>query len=161
MVSMFWQGRRVFLTGHTGFKGSWLALWLQQMGASVMGYSLAPEAKPNLFEAAGIASGVHSVLGDIRDLDSLRAALASHRPEVVIHMAAQSLVRLSYEDPIRTYSTNVLGTANLLEAVRSCATVRAVVIITTDKCYENKEWIWPYRENDALGGYDPYSNSKA
>ena len=158
---MFWQGRRVFLTGHTGFKGSWLALWLEQMGASVMGYSLAPEAAPNLFEAAGIASGVHSVLGDIRDLDSLRAALASHSPEVVIHMAAQSLVRLSYEDPIRTYSTNVLGTANLLQAVRSCATVRAVVVITTDKCYENKEWIWPYRENDALGGYDPYSNSKA
>jgi CDP-glucose 4,6-dehydratase len=161
MVSMFWQGRRVFLTGHTGFKGSWLALWLEQMGANVMGYSLAPEAKPNLFEAAGIASGVHSAIGDIRDLDDMRAALASHLPEVVIHMAAQSLVRLSYDDPIRTYSTNVLGTANLLEAVRSSATVRAVVVVTTDKCYENKEWMWPYRENDPLGGFDPYSNSKA
>jgi CDP-glucose 4,6-dehydratase len=161
MVSMFWQGRRVFLTGHTGFKGSWLSLWLEQLGANVMGYSLAPETKPNLFEAAGAGSGANSVFGDIRDLARLRAALVGHRPEVVIHMAAQSLVRLSYSDPIGTYSTNVLGTANLLEAVRSCGDVRAVVIITTDKCYENKEWIWPYRETDALGGYDPYSNSKA
>lgn len=161
LVTMFWQGRRVFLTGHTGFKGGWLTLWLEKLGANVMGYALPPAYKPNLFEAAGIASKTKSVLGDIRDLSAMRQALAGHAPEIVIHLAAQSLVRLSYQDPTGTYATNVLGTANLLEAVRSCDSVRAVVVVTTDKCYENKEWIWAYRENDALGGHDPYSNSKA
>jgi CDP-glucose 4,6-dehydratase len=161
LVSMFWQGRRVFLTGHTGFKGSWLALWLEKLGANVMGYALAPQSKPNLFEAAGLAAATNSVIADVRDLGAMREALASHSPEIVLHLAAQSLVRLSYQDPAGTYATNVLGTVNLLEAVRSCDSVRAVVVVTTDKCYENKEWIWAYRENDALGGHDPYSSSKA
>jgi CDP-glucose 4,6-dehydratase len=161
LVSMFWQGRKVFLTGHTGFKGSWLALWLKQLGADVMGYALPAGAQPNLFDAAQVGSSIQSQIGNILDLASLRQAIAEFAPEVVFHLAAQSLVRLSYQDPVGTYATNVLGTANLLEAVRSCDSVRAVVIITTDKCYENKEWIWAYRENDVLGGYDPYSNSKA
>lgn len=161
MVSAFWQGRRVFLTGHTGFKGSWLALWLEQMGASVAGYALAPHTTPNLFTAARIDSGMASTMGDLGDLPRMQAALTAHRPEVVLHLAAQSLVRASYQDPIGTYETNVLGTARLLQAVRACDSVRAVVIVTTDKCYENQEWVWPYRENDALGGHDPYSNSKA
>lgn len=161
MVNGFWQGRRVFLTGHTGFKGSWLSLWLQQLGAEVVGYALAPHTTPNLFAAAEVAEGMTSGIGDLSDLSRLKEALARHRPEIVLHLAAQSLVRASYQNPIGTYETNVLGTARLLEAVRSCDSVRAVVIVTTDKCYENREWVWPYRENDALGGYDPYSNSKA
>ncbi len=158
---MFWPGRKVFLTGHTGFKGAWLSLWLRRLGAQVTGFSLAPPTQPSLFAAAEVARGMQSVFGDIRDLPSLRAALHAAGPEVVIHMAAQSLVRASYADPVGTYATNLLGTVHLLEAARGCPSVRAVVIVTTDKCYENREWVWPYREGDTLGGYDPYSNSKA
>lgn len=161
LVNGFWKDRRVFLTGHTGFKGGWLALWLQQMGAQVCGYALAPHTSPNLFTAANVAAGMNSVIGNLSHLPQLKEALTAHRPEVVLHLAAQSLVRASYQDPIGTYETNALGTARLLEAVRSCNSVRAVVIVTTDKCYKNREWVWPYRENDALGGHDPYSNSKA
>jgi CDP-glucose 4,6-dehydratase len=158
---MNWSGKRVLMTGHTGFKGGWLSLWLQQKGAEVCGVSLPPLTSPNLFEDAGIASGMRSVLGDIRDVDLLKRVFAEHRPEVVFHLAAQPLVRSSYEDPLGTYSTNVMGTANVLEAARKTNGVRAIVAITTDKCYENREWDWPYRETDLLGGYDPYSNSKA
>ena len=157
----FWQGRKVFLTGHTGFKGSWLVLWLQRLGAQVAGYALAPHTMPSLYNVANVADGMTSAIGNLNDLPKMRQVMADHRPEIVLHLAAQSLVRASYQDPIATYETNVLGTARLLEAVRSCDSVRAVVIVTTDKCYENREWVWPYRENDALGGHDPYSNSKA
>jgi CDP-glucose 4,6-dehydratase len=157
----FWRGRRVFVTGHTGFKGSWLSLWLEQMGAVVLGYSLDPPSTPSLFETARVADGLESVHADICNLDHLQRTMASFAPEFVLHMAAQSLVRRSYADPIGTYQTNVMGTANVLEAVRWCPSVHVVLVITTDKCYENREWVWPYREIDALGGYDPYSNSKA
>jgi len=160
-MKTFWQGRKVFLTGHTGFKGSWLALWLQHLGADVLGYALPPHTTPSLFTDARVASGMTSVLGDLSDLAAMKDAMRRHRPEIVFHLAAQPLVRASYQDPIGTYETNVLGTAKLLEAVRSCDTVHAVVLVTTDKCYENREWLWAYRENDALGGFDPYSNSKA
>jgi CDP-glucose 4,6-dehydratase len=156
----FWKGKRVLLTGHTGFKGSWLSLWLQSMGAQVVGYALAPPTNPSLFEVAGVAKGMTSIIGDIRDLEHLRAVFAEHQPEIVIHMAAQPLVRYSYIEPVETYSTNVMGTVNLLEAVRSTASVKAVVNVTTDKCYENREWAWGYRENEPMGGYDPYSSSK-
>lgn len=158
---MFWSGRRVFLTGHTGFKGGWLSLLLQHAGATVYGYSLAPPTTPSLFEVARVREGMESQEADIRDFATLSAAVKKFRPEVVIHMAAQPLVRRSYADPLETYTTNVIGTANVLEAVRHCDSVRSVVVITTDKVYENQEWCWPYRENDRLGGYDPYSNSKA
>jgi CDP-glucose 4,6-dehydratase len=149
------------VTGHTGFKGSWLSLWLGQLGAEVKGYALEPPTDPSLFVTADVASGMRSVIGDINDLPHMKAELCAYEPEIVFHLAAQPLVRLSYEDPIGTYQTNVIGTANLLEAVRDCPSVRAVVVITSDKCYENREWVWAYRENDALGGYDPYSSSKA
>lgn len=157
----FWRGRRVLVTGHTGFKGSWLCLWLQHMGADVTGYALAPATRPSLFEAASVAQGMHSVIGDIRDAAALGAAMAAARPEVVVHMAAQALVRESYANPVETYSVNVVGTAQVLDCVRACPTVRAVVSVTTDKCYENNEWHWGYRETDRLGGHDPYSSSKA
>ena len=156
-----WKGRRVFLTGHTGFKGGWLALWLASRGAIIRGYALAPSTEPNLFTAASIASVLDDVRGDIRDFDTLKQSMAEFQPEVVFHLAAQPLVRRSYSDPLGTYATNVMGTAHTLEAVRETASVRCVVCITTDKCYENREWVWPYRENDPLGGYDPYSSSKA
>ena len=156
----FWQGRRVFLTGHTGFKGGWLALWLQSMGAVVRGYALSAPTTPALFDLARVGEGMESHLGDVRDAGALRAALADFKPEIVIHMAAQPLVRHSYVDPVETYQTNVMGTVHLLEAVRACATVRAVVNVTTDKCYENREWVWGYRESEPMGGYDPYSSSK-
>ena len=156
----FWQGKRVLLTGHTGFKGSWMSLWLQYMGAQVVGYALAPPTKPSLFEVAEVGSSMTSIVGDIRDLAHLRAVFAEHQPEIVIHMAAQALVRYSYLEPVETYSTNVMGTVNLLEAVRATGSVKAVVNVTSDKCYENREWAWGYRENEAMGGYDPYSNSK-
>lgn len=161
MNADFWRGRRVFLTGHTGFKGSWLSLWLQMLGAEVTGYALAPATDPNLFELAGVAEGMNSIIGDIRAPDELASALAVAAPEIVIHMAAQPLVRASYENPVETYSTNVMGTVHLLEAARQVGSVRSVLNVTTDKCYKNKEWHWSYREVDPLGGYDPYSNSKA
>ncbi|MDD4978172.1 MAG: CDP-glucose 4,6-dehydratase [Gallionella sp.] len=160
MNAAFWKGKRILLTGHTGFKGSWLSLWLQSMGAEVVGYALAPPTTPSIFEVAGITKGMTSVIGDIRDLAHLKAVFAEHQPEIVIHMAAQPLVRYSYVEPVETYSTNVMGVVNLLEAVRSTKSVKAVVNVTTDKCYENREWVWGYRENEAMGGYDPYSSSK-
>jgi CDP-glucose 4,6-dehydratase len=162
-----WQGKRVFLTGHTGFKGGWLALWLASKGAIVRGYALDPCTTPSLFEVAKIGSEIgaispeNDIRGDIRNSATLEPALHDFAPEVVFHMAAQPLVRYSYEDPIGTYETNVIGTARVLDAIRRTPSVRAVVSITTDKCYENKEWIWGYRETDPLGGYDPYSSSKA
>lgn len=159
-VSNFWQNKRVLVTGHTGFKGSWLSLWLQSMGAKVVGYALTPPTTPSLFEVARVEEGMVSIVGDIRDLDHLCSTFEKHRPEIVIHMAAQPLVRYSYLDPVETYSTNVMGSVNLLEAVRKVGGVKAVVNVTSDKCYENREWVWGYRENEAMGGYDPYSNSK-
>lgn len=160
MNTVFWQGKRVLLTGHTGFKGSWLSLWLQSIDAQVVGYALAPPSSPSLFEIAEVDARMVSIVGDIRDLDHLRAVFAEHKPEIVIHMAAQALVRYSYIEPVETYSTNVMGTVNLLEAVRGANSVKAVVNVTSDKCYENREWAWGYRENEAMGGVDPYSNSK-
>jgi CDP-glucose 4,6-dehydratase len=157
----FWKGRRVFLTGHTGFKGSWLSLWLNALGAGVTGYALDPPTNPSLFEQAEVSGAVKSICADIRDFPRLKSAVAECRPDVVIHMAAQSVVRRGYEDPIETYSSNVLGTVHLLEALRQLGKPCAVVIVTSDKCYENREWAWGYRENDPLGGHDPYSNSKA
>ncbi|MGV0954050.1 MAG: CDP-glucose 4,6-dehydratase [Fluviibacter sp.] len=156
----FWHGKRVFLTGHTGFKGSWLSLWLQSMGAELHGYALNPPTNPALFDEAEVAKGMSSVIGDIRDYANLDAALKQSRAEIVIHMAAQPLVRLSYDQPVETYATNVMGTVHLLEAIRQVGGVRAVVNVTTDKCYENKEWVWGYREDEPMGGHDPYSNSK-
>ena len=157
----FWRGTRVFLTGHTGFKGAWLALWLQKLGAEVAAYALPPEpGRPSLFEAAHVSDAVRSQFGDIRDLETLTSALAAFRPEIVLHLAAQSLVRRSYREPVATYATNVMGTVNLLEAVRRTASVAAVVVVTSDKCYENREWPHAYREPDAMGGRDPYSSSK-
>lgn len=158
--SNFWAGKRVFLTGHTGFKGGWLALWLERLGADVTGYALAPSTEPNLHGLAAGSSRVRSVIADIRDLDRLKAAIGASRPEIVLHLAAQPLVRRSYVDPVETYSTNVMGTVNLLEAIRVVEGVRAVVVVTSDKCYENQEWQWGYRENEPMGGFDPYSNSK-
>jgi CDP-glucose 4,6-dehydratase len=157
----FWNGRKVFLTGHTGFKGSWLSLWLEKLGAQVFGFALAPAKNPNLFETAKIYRNMQSVFGDVRDLSALQKAVSAAKPTVIFHMAAQPLVVYSYANPVETYATNVMGTVHLLESVRNCDSVRAVVNVTTDKCYENKEWLWPYRENDVLGGHDPYSNSKA
>jgi CDP-glucose 4,6-dehydratase len=159
----FWKGKKVLITGHTGFKGSWLCLLLNNLGARISGYSLDPPTQPNLFELCNISSFVNSTISDIRDFDSLLKTIESEEPEIIIHMAAQPLVRLSYSEPVVTYQTNVIGTINLLEAVRisKSKSVRALLNVTTDKCYENKEWLWPYRENEPLGGYDPYSSSKA
>ena len=156
-----WNGRRVFLTGHTGFKGGWLALWLSRLGAKVRGYALDPTTEPNLFTLASVGDSVEDVRGDIRNSAKLESTIADFAPELVFHMAAQPLVRRSYSDPVGTYSTNVMGTVNVLEAVRKTPSVRAVVCITTDKVYHNQEWVWPYRETDALGGFDPYASSKA
>lgn len=155
----FWKGKRVFLTGHTGFKGGWASLWLQALGAKLTGYSLPPTGD-NIFEAADVANGMTSLTGDIRDLPKLKESMKSANADIVIHMAAQPLVRLSYKDPVETHSTNVMGTVNLLEAVRYCENVKAVVVVTSDKCYKNKEWVWGYRENEPMGGHDPYSSSK-
>ncbi|WP_035155782.1 CDP-glucose 4,6-dehydratase [Cohnella thermotolerans] len=157
----FWTGKRVFLTGHTGFKGSWLTLWLHMAGAEVRGYSLKPPTSPSLFDLAGLDQVTDTVLGDVRDGERLKEAMTAFNPDIVIHMAAQPLVRESYLDPAGTYSINVMGTVNLFEAVRGCSRCRAVVNVTTDKCYDNREWHYGYRENDTLGGYDPYSSSKA
>jgi CDP-glucose 4,6-dehydratase len=157
----FWSGRRVFVTGHTGFKGAWLSLWLARLGARVTGYALAPEPGPGLFWDAGVAGGIEHLEADVRDLPRLRSALTASGAGVVIHLAAQSLVRRGYRDPVGTYATNVMGTVNLLEAVRSTPSVRAVVVVTSDKCYQDREWSQGYREDDRLGGRDPYANSKA
>ncbi len=161
MSSNAWRGKRVFLTGHTGFKGSWLALWLADLGAEVTGYSLPAPTDPSLFDQAQVAGVLkRDIRGDVRDLEALRAAVVEAQPEVVFHLAAQPLVRYSYAEPVETYATNVMGTVHLLEACRAVPSVAAIVCITSDKCYENREWIWPYRENDPMGGYDPYSSSK-
>jgi len=155
-----WNGKRVFVTGHSGFKGSWLCLWLKALGAEVTGYALPPASSPNLFDVANVGEGMRSLAGDVRDGDQLAAAVLAARPEVVIHMAAQALVRYSYRHPVETYATNVMGTANLLEAVRQCDAVRSVLVITSDKCYENRERGAGYREDEPMGGFDPYSSSK-
>ncbi len=156
----FWQGKKVFLTGHTGFKGSWLTLWLQSMGVIVKGYALEPPTTPALFLEAKVGDDMESEIGDIRNLAVLKNSMVSFNPDILIHMAAQPLVRLSYAEPVETYSTNVMGTVNVLEAARSCKNLKAIVSVTTDKCYENKEWVWSYRENEPMGGHDPYSSSK-
>ena len=156
----FWKNKKVFITGHTGFKGSWLSLWLQDSGATLKGYSLPPNTNPNLFNAASVSNGMESVFGDIRNLENLSKCMKSFAPDIVIHMAAQPLVKFSYQNPLETYSTNIMGTVNLFESVRSTSSVRVVINVTTDKCYENKEWVWAYRENEAMGGHDPYSSSK-
>jgi CDP-glucose 4,6-dehydratase len=158
--SGFWQGKRIYMTGHTGFKGSWLSLWLSSMGAIVKGYALNPPTSPSLFDEAHIADKIDSEIGDIRDLNQLRSSMVEFNPDIVIHMAAQPLVRLSYKEPLETYETNVMGTAKVLEVARSCANLKSIVSVTTDKCYENKEWVWGYREDEPMGGHDPYSSSK-
>ncbi len=157
----FWRGRRVLLTGHTGFKGSWLSLWLQELGAQAVGYSLPAPTQPNLYEQAGVERGMLSIRGNVCDLGHLSRAIQDHSPEIVFHLAAQSLVRRSYLEPVETFASNVMGTVNVLEAARHCCSVKAVVIVTSDKCYENEEKLEPYRETDRLGGFDPYSTSKA
>jgi len=156
----FWKGKRVLLTGHTGFKGSWLSIWLASMGAKVVGYGLAPPTDPSMFLETGVGNLLQDIRGDIRNLTLLKSTIREVMPDIAIHMAAQAIVRDSYSDPIMTYSVNVMGTANFLESLRGCDSVRAAVVVTTDKCYENKEWVWSYRENEAMGGYDPYSSSK-
>lgn len=162
MNRKFWYGKRVFLTGHTGFKGGWLALWLADMGAEVHGYALTPPTEPNFFTVCNLQTHLKSSsIADIRDTATLIQAMQTAKPDIVLHLAAQPLVRYSYNAPVETYAVNVMGTVNLLEAVRQTHSVKAVVNVTTDKCYENREWVWPYRENEAMGGYDPYSSSKA
>ena len=156
----FWKGKKVYLTGHTGFKGSWLSLWLQNMGALVKGYSLNVNTIPALFTEANVAKEMESEIGDIRNLERLTKSMVSFNPDILIHMAAQPLVRLSYQEPVDTYTTNVIGTVNVLEAARKCSNLKAIVSVTTDKCYENKEWEWGYREYESMGGHDPYSSSK-
>ncbi|WP_019556963.1 CDP-glucose 4,6-dehydratase [Thiomicrorhabdus arctica] len=157
---VFWQGKRVFLTGHTGFKGSWLSLWLGSLGAVVKGYALIPPTFPSLFDEANVAQKIDSEIGNIGDLNQLSASMIAFNPDILIHMAAQPLVRLSYKQPIETYETNVMGTVKVLEAARNCPNLKSIVSVTTDKCYENKEWVWGYREDESMGGYDPYSSSK-
>lgn len=159
--STFWRDRRVFVTGHTGFKGAWLCLWLQLLGANVTGYALQPPTKPSLFSGLRFGRAIRSHEGDVRDLGALGAAMRESEPEVVLHLAAQTIVRTSYEQPDETFSTNVMGTVHVLEAARQAGGVRSLVVVTSDKCYENREWYWSYREKSALGGRDPYSASKA
>jgi len=156
----FWHGKTVLITGHTGFKGAWLSLWLQRLGARVVGYALSPPTSPSLFALAGVEEGMTSHLGDIRDLERLTQVLREERPDIVLHLAAQALVRRSYEDPLSTYAVNVMGTVNVLEAARHCDSLRAIVVVTSDKCYDNQDSLWGYRETDAMGGFDPYSSSK-
>ena len=161
VTSHFWHDKRVLLTGHTGFKGAWMSLWLHIMGAKVQGFALAPPTTPSLFEEAKVGDLIQSNLGDIRDFAAVAKVVKEFKPEIIFHMAAQPLVRYSYDAPLETYATNVMGTAHLLESIRAIDSVRAVVNVTTDKCYENREWVWGYREDEAMGGYDPYSSSKA
>ncbi|GGY62955.1 CDP-glucose 4,6-dehydratase [Cellvibrio zantedeschiae] len=156
----FWNGKKVFLTGHTGFKGSWLTLWLNALGAEVKGYALAP-TDLCMYNEAKVSNYINSNLGDIRDLNTLEKIMRDFDPDIIFHLAAQPLVRLSYQDPLETYSTNIMGTLNVFEAARRCSNLKAIVNVTSDKCYENREWIWGYRENEPMGGHDPYSNSKA
>jgi CDP-glucose 4,6-dehydratase len=160
VANTFWQGKRVLVTGHTGFKGGWLALWLKHLQAKVIGYALPPSTTPSLYEVAGIGRGMVSIMGDVRNGKHLARVMAEYQPEIVYHMAAQPLVRLSYRCPVETYETNVMGTVQVLDAIRRTKGVRVVVCITSDKCYQNKEWVWGYREDEPLGGYDPYSSSK-
>ncbi len=155
-----YQGKRVLITGHTGFKGAWLTLWLKELGAKVMGYALTPPTNPNLFESVGLEDKIIHVIGDIRDEAKLLSVFQDFQPEFVFHLAAQPLVKLSYKEPRLTYETNVMGTINLYEAIRKTDSVRVVINITSDKCYENREWVYGYRETDPMGGYDPYSSSK-
>jgi len=157
---MFWNNKKVLVTGHTGFKGSWLSLWLQSLGANVTGYALEAPTTPSLFEMAKVSEGMTSIIGDIRDLDKVKQLFIEVQPEIVIHLAAQPLVRYSYQEPVETYETNVMGTLNILEGIRSVDSVRSAVMITTDKCYENDERDWGYSEKDPMGGHDPYSSSK-
>ncbi len=161
----FWRGKKVFITGHTGFKGSWLCLWLHSLGADVTGFSLSPPTDPSLFDLCNIQEDTKTIIGDIRNREAFSSALLNAKPEIVFHMAAQPIVRASYQNPIYTYETNVMGTIYLFEAIKLAVDkknpIKAVINITSDKCYENKEWVWGYRENDPMGGYDPYSNSKA
>jgi CDP-glucose 4,6-dehydratase len=161
MNKEFWNNKRVFITGHTGFKGSWMCLWLNSLGAQVTGYALEPPTDPSLFGLCNIKALIHSIKGDVRDLNLLQKSIDAARAEIIIHMAAQPLVRDSYINPVETYEINVMGTVNVMEAVRNAKGVKVLVNVTTDKCYENKEWHWGYRENEPFGGYDPYSNSKA
>ena len=156
----FWKSKRIFITGHTGFKGSWLSIWLKSMDSVVMGYSLEPNTDPSLFYQASVSDNMQSVFGDIRDFEKLKRIMSDFDPEIIIHMAAQPLVRLSYKEPLETYSTNVLGTVNVLEAARSCKSLKVIINVTTDKCYENKGISRGYREDEPMGGYDPYSSSK-
>ena len=158
---MFWRGRRVLLTGHTGFKGSWLALWLARLGANVTGLAMPPSTNPNLYEAARVGHGLESRICDIRDAGGLRAVVHQSKPEVVLHLAAQALVRAGYREPVETYATNVMGTVHLLDALRGLPSIKVALLVTTDKVYRNREWSYPYREGDTLGGHDPYSASKA
>jgi len=157
----FWQKKRVLITGHTGFKGGWLTLWLSKMGAEVTGISLAPKSSPNLFDLSNISGSCESNFCDIRNLEKLSLLVKKVDPEIIFHLAAQPLVRASYKEPLNTFSTNIMGTINILECLRSAKSTRVAVMITTDKVYQNNEWLWPYREDDSLGGYDPYSSSKA
>ncbi len=160
MSADFWLGKKVFLTGHTGFKGAWFSLWLKSLGAEVTGFALPPNTTPSLFEIASVGDGITSIMGDVRDGNALTIAMKAAQPDIVFHLAAQALVRYSYANPVETYATNVMGTVNFLEAVRAVPSIRAAVIITSDKCYENKEWLWGYRESEPMGGFDPYSSSK-
>ncbi len=160
VILNFWKDKKVFLTGHTGFKGSWLSLWLQSLGAQVTGYALTPPTTPNLFTVAKVESGMRSVMGDIRDLDYLKKIMKETNPDIVIHMAAQPLVRYSYANPVETYMTNVMGTVHVLEAARENKHIKAILNVTSDKCYDNKEIDRGYKEDEAMGGFDPYSNSK-
>ncbi|MCK5541074.1 MAG: CDP-glucose 4,6-dehydratase [Desulfobacterales bacterium] len=160
VAQKFWKGKSVFITGHNGFKGSWLSVWLHRMGANVTGYSIAPPTIPNLFELTSIDNDITTINNDIRDYSLVEKAIRINKPEIVFHLAAQPLVSRSYIDPIETYSTNIMGTVNILEAIRKIDCVKVVINVTSDKCYDNKEWVWGYRENDPMGGYDPYSSSK-
>ncbi len=161
MNHLFWKNKRILITGHTGFKGAWLSLWLQELNAEICGIALEPNTQPNLFSLASVAKNMQNHIADIRDFENIKKIIHDFKPEIIIHMAAQPLVRYSYQNPIETYSTNVMGTVHVLEAAKTCESIKAIVNVTTDKCYENKEWAWGYRENETLGGFDPYSNSKA